>query len=88
LVRLDLDGSVDALPEPHAAISLDGREVGFVGSSARHFEWGPMALGLIKRNTDAAAELVVQAANGTQIAAAQEALVDPEVGLHVRPRLG
>jgi hypothetical protein len=82
LVRLQLDGSVDALPEPGAALGLDGRPVGFVGSSARHFELGPIALGLVKRNVPVDAELVV---NG--IAAGQEVLVDPEVGLHVRPQL-
>jgi tRNA-modifying protein YgfZ len=82
LVRLHLDGSVDALPEPGAPLELDGRAVGFVGSSARHFELGPIALGLVKRNVPVDAELL---AGG--IAASQEALVDPEVGLHVRPRL-
>jgi hypothetical protein len=46
--------------------------VGFVGSAARHFELGPIALGLVKRNTPhdatllaggvpAAAEVVVEA---------------------------
>ena len=82
LVRLHLDGSVDALPEPGTALELDGRAVGFVGGSARHYELGPIALGLVKRNVPVDAELV---AGG--IAASQEALVDPEVGLHVRPQL-
>ena len=50
LVRLHLDGSVDALPAPGAALESDGRAVGFVGGSARHFELGPIALGMIKRN--------------------------------------
>jgi folate-binding protein YgfZ len=82
LVRLHLDGSVDALPEPGAALELDGRAVGFVGSSARHYELGPIALGLVKRNVPVDAELLVGG-----IAASQEILVDPEVGLHVRPQL-
>jgi folate-binding protein YgfZ len=82
LVRLHLDGSVDALPEPGAALELDGRAVGFVGGSARHFELGPIALGLVKRNVPVDAELLVGG-----IAASQEVLVDPEVGLHVRPQL-
>ena len=82
LVRLHLDGSADALPEPGTALELDGRAVGFVGSSARHYELGPIALGLVKRNVPVDAELVVGG-----IAASQEALVDPEVGLHVRPQL-
>jgi folate-binding protein YgfZ len=81
LVRLHLDGSVDALPTPGAVLELDGRAVGFVGGSARHFELGPIALALIKRSTPMDA-LSVQG-----IAAAQEPLVDPEIGLHVRPSL-
>jgi tRNA-modifying protein YgfZ len=82
LVRLHLDGSVDALPTPGADLELDGRVVGFVGGSARHFELGPIALGLIKRGTPVEAPLIVAG-----IAAAQEPLVDPEIGLHVRPVL-
>jgi hypothetical protein len=82
LVRLHLDGSVDALPAPGAELMLDGRAVGFVGGAARHFELGPIALGLIKRGTPMDAQLSVEG-----IAAAQEPLVDPEIGLHVRPSL-
>jgi tRNA-modifying protein YgfZ len=82
LVRLHLDGSVDALPAPKSDLQLDGRMVGFVGGSARHFELGPIALGLIKRGTPVEAALIVDG-----IAAAQEPLVDPEIGLHVRPTL-
>jgi folate-binding protein YgfZ len=87
LVALHLDGSVDALPEVGAPLhpvgQPDGKPVGFVGGSARHFELGPIALGLVKRNLSIDATLEVQG-----IAAAQEVLVDPEIGLHVRARLG
>lgn len=83
LVQLHLDGSRSELPEPGAALEHGGRAVGFVGSAARHHELGPIALGLIKRNVPVDADLTVSG-----IAAAQEALVDPDVGLHVRPRLG
>ena len=48
LVRLHLDGSADALPEPGSALELDGRAVGFVGGTARHYELGPIGLGLVK----------------------------------------
>lgn len=82
LVQLHLDGSMVELPEPGAALELDGRTVGFVGSSARHHELGPVALGMVKRNVAVDATLL---ASG--IPAAQEVLVDPEVGLHVRPVL-
>ncbi|MGJ6979929.1 YgfZ/GcvT domain-containing protein [Aestuariimicrobium soli] len=86
LVQLLLDGSVDALPALGSSATLPGedgqpgREVGVVGSSARHHELGPVALALVKRNVPVEQTLL---ADG--IAASQEALVDPEVGLHVRP---
>ena len=83
LVLLHLDGTANSLPTVGAELSLDGRVVGRVGSSERHYELGPIALGLVKRGIPVDAEL---AADG--IAAGQEALVDPEVGLHVRARLG
>ncbi|SEP58360.1 CAF17-like 4Fe-4S cluster assembly/insertion protein YgfZ [Microlunatus flavus] len=83
LVLLLLDGSAERLPEVGSALVLDGRTVGRVGTSARHHELGAIALGLVKRNVDVDATLL---ADG--VAAAQEVLVDPEVGLHVRPRLG
>ncbi|MEO6510082.1 MAG: folate-binding protein [Nocardioides sp.] len=82
LTLLHLDGSENRLPSQGADLLLDGKAVGFVGSSARHHELGPIALGLVKRNVplDAALE-----ADG--MPAAQEIVVDPEVGLHVRPNL-
>jgi folate-binding protein YgfZ len=83
LTLLHLDGSDNRLPAHAAPVTYDGREIGFVGSAARHHELGPIALGLIKRAVPTDATLV---ADG--IAAAQEVVVDPEVGLHVRPQLG
>ncbi|MFI5426814.1 glycine cleavage T C-terminal barrel domain-containing protein [Aeromicrobium sp. UC242_57] len=79
LVLLHLDGSVDHLPAHGTEVTLDGKAVGFVGSAARHHELGPIALALVKRNVDVGATLL---ADG--VAAAQEVLVDPEAGLHVR----
>ena len=82
LVLLHLDGSVDHLP-PHGSDVVHGeRSVGFVGSSALHHELGPVALALVKRNVPVDAQLL---ADG--VAASQEAVVDPEAGLHVRPQL-
>ncbi|MFT4288896.1 YgfZ/GcvT domain-containing protein [Nocardioides sp.] len=80
LTLLHLDGSENRLPEPGTPLRYDDREVGFVGSSARHHELGPIALGLLKRSVPVEAVLSVDG-----IPAAQEVLVDPEVGLHVRP---
>ncbi|QIK64946.1 folate-binding protein YgfZ [Nocardioides sp. HDW12B] len=89
LVLLHLDGSENALPRPGETVTLPGpggapgKPVGFVGSSARHHELGPIALGLVKRNVSVESQLDIAG-----MPAAQEVLVDPEVGLHVRPRLG
>jgi hypothetical protein len=82
LTLLHLDGSVNRLPEHGTPLTHDGREVGFVGSSARHHELGPIALGLVKRAVPVDAAL-----DADGIPVAQEVVVDPEVGLHVRPRL-
>ena len=46
----------------------------------RHYEDGPIALALVKRNVPVDATLTVD-----EMPAAQEVVVDPEVGLHVRP---
>jgi folate-binding protein YgfZ len=88
LVLLHLDGSVDHLPPHGAEVTLAGapgeeaKVVGFVGTAARHHELGPIALAMVKRNVPIDATLL---ADG--VAAAQEILVDPEAGLHVRPVL-
>jgi tRNA-modifying protein YgfZ len=82
LTRLHLDGSVNRLPAPGAEVSADGVAIGVMGSSARHHELGPIGLALLKRATPVDAALL---ADG--VAASQEVLVDPEVGLHVRPAL-
>lgn len=83
LVRLHLDGSMDSLPGHGAPVALredPERVVGVVGSSVRHHEEGPIALALVKRSVPVDAPLVVG-----EVAAAQEVIVDPDVGLHVRP---
>ena len=83
LVFLHLDGSVDRLPAHGAPITTeDGTEVGFVGSAARHFELGPIGLGLIKRTVAADDALL---ADG--VAAAQEVIVSPDAGANVKVTL-
>lgn len=80
LVFLHLDGSADRLPAPGAPVlTQDGTQVGFAGSSARHYELGPIGLGLIKRTVPADATLL---ADG--IAAAQEVIVPPDAGATVK----
>jgi folate-binding protein YgfZ len=58
LALLHLDGSADRLPAHGAPVTWDGVQVGFVGTAARHYELGPIALAIVKRNTpgDAALE--------------------------------
>ncbi|MCT1458688.1 folate-binding protein [Aestuariimicrobium sp. p3-SID1156] len=87
LTRLLLDGSVDALPQVGGEVLLNGRAVGVMGSSARHHEDGPIGLALLKRGTDVAAVVMATCEDDTEVAASQEVLVDPEVGLHIRPNL-
>jgi folate-binding protein YgfZ len=72
LVLLHLDGSADALPVHGDDVEHDGRVVGFVGSVVQHHELGPVALAVVKRALDPAAELV---AAGTP--ASQEVVVEP-----------
>ncbi|MFF3765585.1 YgfZ/GcvT domain-containing protein [Streptomyces sp. NPDC001922] len=77
LVFLHLDGSEVKLPGHGAPVRLaadgeEGRQLGFVTTSARHHELGPIALALVKRNVPVDAELIVDAT-----AAAQEVVVEP-----------
>jgi hypothetical protein len=51
LVLLHLDGSADRLPARGAPVTWEGAPVGFVGTAARHYELGPIALALVKRTT-------------------------------------
>ncbi|WP_432984990.1 YgfZ/GcvT domain-containing protein [Dactylosporangium sp. CA-233914] len=53
LVLLHLDGiATDELPARHTPVLLDGgeRPVGFVGTAARHYELGVIALAVVKQN--------------------------------------
>ncbi|MEW2553466.1 folate-binding protein [Streptomyces zhihengii] len=77
LVFLHLDGSEVHLPVPGTPVKLaadgdEGRQLGFITTSGRHHELGPIALALVKRNVPVDAPLL---AGGT--AAAQETVVEP-----------
>ncbi|MET9444480.1 folate-binding protein [Streptomyces sp. NPDC006610] len=77
LVFLHLDGSEVHLPPAGTELRLaddgpDGRKIGFVTTSVRHHELGPVALGLVKRNVPVDARLVAG-----DTAAAQEVIVEP-----------
>src|SRR5581483_3893677 len=82
LVFLNLDGSADRLPEHGDSVEADGVKVGFTGSAARHYELGPIGLGLVKRTVPVDAPLE---AGG--VAAAQEVIVPPDAGANVQVTL-
>ncbi|HEY9275858.1 MAG TPA: hypothetical protein VIO63_01725, partial [Candidatus Nanopelagicaceae bacterium] len=66
LVLLHLDGSSVELPKSGSPVLLDGKEIGFIGTVARHYELGPIALALIKRVTPADAVVSVEGVPATQ----------------------
>lgn len=48
---MHLDGvTTDHLPKPGTPVMSGERQVGFVGTAVHHFEQGPIALGILKRN--------------------------------------
>jgi folate-binding Fe-S cluster repair protein YgfZ len=70
LTMLHLDGSQDVLPLHGTEIFLDDVVVGFVGASAQHFELGPIASAVVKRNLDPTAVVTVlgqQASQETEV---------------------
>jgi tRNA-modifying protein YgfZ len=87
VVFLQLDGSQHTLPKAGAAVVLGERRVGAVTSVAQHYEMGPVALAVIKRSVDPAAELTVDD-DGELYAAAQEVIVAPDAGQVVGRRTG
>lgn len=59
LVLLHLDGSADHLPAHGTEVVHGDRAVGFVGMSVQHYELGPIASAVVKRNTPPDAVLTV-----------------------------
>lgn len=82
LVFLHLDGSAHALPDLGDEIfGSDDVAIGKVTSVGQHHEMGPIALGLVKRNTSVDIELkVVNAATGEALSATQEVIVPVDAG--------
>nr|WP_245907364.1 folate-binding protein [Leucobacter massiliensis] len=93
LVLLHLDGSGGELPPPGALVyrageGADARPVGRVTRAALHYEWGGIALALLKRSVAEDAPLEVRigadaadpAAAGERIAATQEVVVPADAG--------
>ena len=72
LVMLHLDGHAVVMPPTGTPVMNGEVQVGFLGTVARHYELGPIALAIVKRNTPVDAELTVEG-----VAAAQQIIVKP-----------
>ncbi|WP_460699412.1 CAF17-like 4Fe-4S cluster assembly/insertion protein YgfZ [Nocardia thraciensis] len=57
LVLLHLDGSADSRPASGDPVTAGGRSVGRLGTIVDHYEFGPIALALVKRSIPADARL-------------------------------
>lgn len=66
LVFLHLDGSVEELPTHGAPVHLGERQVGFVTSASRHYDLGPIAMALVKRNVPTDVQLLASGVAASQ----------------------
>lgn len=80
LVLLYLEGPIDELPAHGDAVKLGERAVGVVTSAVRHFEEGPLALALLRRNVAPGAVLSIG-----NFQASQQEIVTPEGKSSVSP---
>lgn len=102
LVMLHLDGSESTLPRVGAEVTRPavvdeqgvraaGAVAGHITSVALHYELGPVALALVKRNTPIDETLEVETDNG-RVPGAQEVIVPPDAGATANiprlPRIG
>lgn len=71
LALIHLDGSDDELPVHGEEITCNGKVVGWVGTAARHYEDGNIALVMLKRNVAVGEQLVIEH-NGHQITALED----------------
>lgn len=63
MVLLHLDGSAEHRPAPGDPVTVGGRAVGRVGTVVDHFEYGPIALALVKRGIPADTQLDINGAS-------------------------
>jgi folate-binding protein YgfZ len=66
LVLLHLDGSMVIMPHQGAALFNEDKKVGFIGTVARHYELGPIALGVVRSNTPGDVILTADGINVSQ----------------------
>lgn len=74
LALAHLDGSDNVLPAHGDPVLLDGAEVGWVGSAARHYELGPIATVVVKRSVPEGATITIRHGD-VEIAGALETVV-------------
>ncbi len=81
LVFLHLDGSGHALPDLGDEVYLGDVVIGKITTVGQHYEMGPIALAVIKRNTAVDEVLTVScAASGEMLSAHQEVIVPASAG--------
>jgi folate-binding Fe-S cluster repair protein YgfZ len=81
LVFLHLDGSGHALPDLGDEVYLGDAVVGKITTVGQHYEMGPIALAVIKRNTAVDELLTVScAASSEKLSAHQEVIVPASAG--------
>ena len=74
LAILHVDGSAEVAPQHCDRVFWNDKEIGWVGTGARHYELGPVATAILKRNVPVDAELIIRTADG-DISASQEVVV-------------
>lgn len=74
LALVHLDGSAEVLPVHGDPVLVDGAEVGWIASAARHYELGPLATAVVRRSTPDGATVVVRHGD-SDIAGTLEAVV-------------
>ena len=74
LVILHVDGSAEIAPKHCDRVFWNDKEIGWVGTGARHYELGPVATAILKRNVPADADLLIRTAEG-DVSASQEVVV-------------
>lgn len=91
IVALQLDGSDSLMPSVGDEVFAGEAAIGRITSAALHFEEGPIALAVVRRNTPVDIDLLVRTGDG-DIVAAQEVIVPPDAGATANipriPRLG
>jgi folate-binding protein YgfZ len=77
LAILHVDGSAEIMPRHCDRVFWNDKEIGWVGTGARHYELGPVATAILKRNVPVDAELVIRSAEG-DVSASQEVVVSAD----------